>query len=389
MIYVRVLKAGPFNSIKLHFLNQLLHTSKDIKRGQVVMGTEANKQLLIEDDLYHEEIEHAQPNDMIIVIDAADEAVIDTLLKNVEELMNQSRVKTTTMKDEKENIDLKLGDYLSKAEVKSPFFFRNFTSNRKMGRIHSIFKTSFNIVLDDKILNFSTKGMPVSPHGCILDKDKIDQILESGKTGDIVRVENNVVTFYTRKIIFKVDFSEIEEIDLTVPVILLPLEEIGQTVLFKQLEKIAFENHIGLKQDKTAQKCLEILRNVHDRTSEEIRQTIKYLIGRGAGLTPSGDDVLLGFTMIRRAFDAEDYFEKLLKERTLESNTTAISMAYYESLFAGYINSLFVGLISSIEKENINTIQSIIELVARYGHTSGYDTLFGVFLGLQSLLNEK
>ena len=113
------------------------------------------------------------------------------------------------------------------------------------------------------------------------------------------------------------------------------------------------------------------------------------MIGRGAGLTPSGDDVLLGFTMIRRAFDAEDYFGKLLKEGTYESNTTAISMAYYESLFAGYINSLFVGLISSIEIENINIIQSIIELGTRYGNTSGYDTLFGVFLGLQSLMNEK
>lgn len=231
--------------------------------------------------------------------------------------------------------------------------------------------------------------MPVSPHGCILDKDKIDQVLENGKSEDLVKVENNEVTFYTRKIILKVDFSEIEEIDLMVPIILLPYEEIGKTVLFKQLEKIAFESYIGLKQDKTAQKCLEILRNVHDRTSEEIRQTIKYLIGRGAGLTPSGVDVLLGFTMIRRAFDADDYFEKILKEGMLESNTTAISMAYYESLFAGYINSLFVGLISSIEIENINTIQSIIELITRYGHTSGYDTLFGVFLGLNSLLNEK
>lgn len=389
MIYVRVLKAGPFHSLKLHFLNRLLHTSNDIERGQVVMGTEANKQFLIEQNLYHEQIEHAQPNDMVIVIDAADEVVIDTLIQDAEVLISQSIARTTTMKDDKKMVALKLGDYLSKAEVKSPFFFRNFTSDRKMGKIHSIFKTSFNIVVEDKILNFSTKGMPVAPHGCVLDKDKIDQVLENGKSGDLVKVENNEVTFYTRKIIFKVDFSEIKEINLTVPVIPLPLEDIGQTVLFKQLEKIAFKSHIGLKQDKIVQTCLETLQHVDNRTNEEIRQTIKYLIGRGAGLTPSGDDLLLGFTMIRSAFNAEDLFGDLLKETTNESNTTAISMAYYESLFAGFVNSLFIGLISSIEIKNINTIQGIIETITRYGHTSGYDTLFGAFLGLQSLLNKK
>ena len=116
---------------------------------------------------------------------------------------------------------------------------------------------------------------------------------------------------------------------------------------------------------------------------------LQYLIGRGGGLTPSGDDLVVGFTMAQKIFNDTSDWDQLLKEMLTQRNTTDISKAYYKAALEGYFSELFIVLVRALEWASEESVENIISLVRTYGHTSGTDTLFGFTLGLRSIINEK
>lgn len=119
-----------------------------------------------------------------------------------------------------------------------------------------------------------------------------------------------------------------------------------------------------------------------------IKSSVHHLIGRGKGLTPSGDDLLIGYTMIRKAFIGRDYFEEILRQGVETQSTTDISEAFYGGVLNGYVSSLFISLILAVQQKTYEEAKTLIDRIVHYGHTSGYDTLFGFYLGLQSLIND-
>jgi len=388
MIYARVLTNSSYNSLKLQYLKRTVNETKGVNRAKVVMGTEANKSFLKEIDLFHEDMESAQPNELMITIDAADETIIDDIIERAEKNL-KSELDTHSKNTINKNLNvLESNNYLSKTEVKSRFFLHGLSDKREMGTIHSKFKTSFNLMFDNKLVNFSTVGMPVTPHGCVLNTEKIDKVLKEGDLEDIVKVENEVFTFYTRGEVFEIDLSQIEEISFRIPAINLTNQQIAQTNIYRTLKDISFEKQIGLKNEGRVRESLQIMSHLSEQNNQKIQKAIDYLIGRGNGLTPSGDDILLGYTMIRQAFKTDDYFIRFLEEGINTKSTTAVSMAYYDSLLAGYVSSIFSGLISEVDEEDFHEIKQLTDLITFYGHTSGYDTLFGFYLGLQSMIRE-
>ncbi len=379
MINVRVLKDSQYHSLKMHFLNQNMQENPAIQRGEVIMGTEANKKYLAEKDFSHPAIEEVGSNDLIVIVEAADERTVDDLLTDAQDRLENHLLRETP----ESNKRLKV---LSHTEGKSPFFLRDFTKKRRMGKIHSIFKTSFNVLFKKQLLNFSTVGMPLSPHGCVLKKEKIDRVVNAGQPGDLVKFEEEVLTFYTRGDLFSIDLSQVEDVNLRIPQLPVSAKSIRQSETFQYLSQLNFTEEMGLQQEGPVIESFHTLQAVEKTEEPAIQQAINYLIGRGGGLTPSGDDVLLGFTMVRLAFQPDDFFINYLKEGLKQRSTTAVSTAYYEGLFAGYISSLFLAFLNKMtEKEAYLATRQLIDLITLYGHTSGYDTLFGIYLGLQSL----
>lgn len=386
MITVRILKNRNYHSLKLHFLQEALLETKE--KGIVVMGTEANKTSLMERELYDKEVEKAEPNDLVIIVDAKDQTIIDEIIERAENRLSERLKDDSRVQSEQQKNRLRRRPYFTKKESKSPFFLRSFTGKRKMGRMHSAFRSSFNVMFDHQLLNFSTVGMSVAPHGCVLDKDKIDRVLKNGKTNDLVKMENGIFTFYTRGDIVELDLSHLKEIDLSIPSLTMSKHDIKQTPLYSILEHLAFNQYMGLNKTEHVLESTERLKQIKSHNPQEILQAIEYLIGRGNGLTPSGDDMLLGFSMVRLAFNPHDIVIDYLKEGLSKRSTTAISQAYYDSLFVGYVNSIFLALLQAVESKNELEIHQLVQLITRYGHTSGYDTLFGFYLGMQSLIDE-
>lgn len=388
MLAIRVLENSTYNSLKLTFLKGIIG-KMNIERAEVIMGTEANKDELKAKDFYHEAMNATTANDLVIIVETKDDGLLDEIVAQADDILSEYLSKRKARPKGQPSAFRGLERYLSIREVKSAFFKRDFTDERLMGRIQSIFSSSFNVLFQEKLLNFSTVGMPASPHSCVLEEQTIQRLVKNGRTGNLVKLEGEVVTFYSRGAVFSVDLSEVPEVDLRIPKFDLNRTDIAETNLYQVLNQMTFSGEMGLKVEGAVLESIQVLENIADAKESVIQQAVNHLIGRGDGLTPSGDDILLGYGMVRQVFVLEDRFMKILKCGLKERSTTEVSVAYHESLLAGYVNSLFLGLLTSIELDDLDTTRKIAALITRYGHTSGYDTLFGIYLGLLSFIIEE
>jgi Protein of unknown function (DUF2877) len=113
------------------------------------------------------------------------------------------------------------------------------------------------------------------------------------------------------------------------------------------------------------------------------------LIGLGPGLTPSGDDLLIGFLATHRVWYsalwqmiADSRLNASLRAAARRTHilSSALLLSALHGTFAEIIYELFEALLFYPEKA-----QDKADELLRVGHTSGADLLTGVILGLMTL----
>lgn len=93
MLYTVVRENSYQDSINLMLLTNRVNTLEGVNRSQVMMGTDANKDILYSADLLTEEAASANPNDMVIVVAAEDEAVVDAVLSETKVFLSDLSAK--------------------------------------------------------------------------------------------------------------------------------------------------------------------------------------------------------------------------------------------------------------------------------------------------------
>lgn len=120
---------------------------------------------------------------------------------------------------------------------------------------------------------------------------------------------------------------------------------------------------------------------VSDRV--RLRAAVRWLLGRGLGLTPSGDDILCGFGAGCLALGRRDAHQRLCEViasvRTTRS-TTYVSEAYLDAMHDGCVNEGILALAQAAEKGR--DLGAPLAQAMDYGHTSGCDMLLGFGLAL-------
>lgn len=81
MLIVRVLQSNPYDSLKLHFLNQLMNQSTNVQEVQILMGTPTNKNYLSELDIQHPLLQSANSSNLMIVAKAGNENIVDEIIQ--------------------------------------------------------------------------------------------------------------------------------------------------------------------------------------------------------------------------------------------------------------------------------------------------------------------
>lgn len=274
-------------------------------------------------------------------------------------------------------------------EAKSNFLSLSIPEGRHMGKVHSVFRNSFNIELNGQLINISRIGMSLSAHGCVIDSEQMEMILKSIRPGDIVRLNNSVYSIYTKQLTINVDTSKFTEVDLSIPDLSDQYIDIEKTSVYQALKMISLENEIGLEIDERTQVNLNCLERLHRCETPQLNNAVNFLIGRGKGLTPSGDDLLVGYALTRKVVLRDSHIETVMKACLNDRRTTDISEAYYKAYLEGFVSSHLRQLMELLESLQLEEAKKLIYAIGQYGHTSGYDSLYGCYLGLESIINER
>jgi hypothetical protein len=106
------------------------------------------------------------------------------------------------------------------------------------------------------------------------------------------------------------------------------------------------------------------------------------LIGLGPGLTPSGDDVLVGIEAALHALDRPSAGFLALAMGDVEERTTALAATLLRHAAAGEFAERLHILLAALLGSDDETIATAIGRAAAWGATSGTDCLLGVLIGL-------
>lgn len=93
MLHTVIKKNSYQDSINLMLLTNSINTLEGITKCSIMMGTEANKDILDNSGLLTAEGKAAAPGDMIIVIDAEDAQIVDKVLTEADKFLNDLAVK--------------------------------------------------------------------------------------------------------------------------------------------------------------------------------------------------------------------------------------------------------------------------------------------------------
>lgn len=273
-----------------------------------------------------------------------------------------------------------------RGETKSNFLSLYLKDSLQMGSVHTLFENSLNIQFPFGLVHVGQIGMALSPFGCLIHSRKYRQLYNHCHPGDLVRFKQGKLVFYTQKDVFKIDLDTFAEVDLSIPKLELTAASLEGNILYQVFEETFFSLSIetGLPLTDTIREGLQSLAEPDlDKKRVADEKMIRLLIGRGIGLTPSGDDILIGYTFARVLFQEADNWQEKVASALKEKKTTAISEAYFAALLNGYINENFLSLAQMFTEQDREKIANTIQELKHFGHTSGTDTLYGFALGLK------
>lgn len=111
------------------------------------------------------------------------------------------------------------------------------------------------------------------------------------------------------------------------------------------------------------------------------------IIGKGAGLTPSNDDTLVGMLYALFLQGIQHHFFSDEIYQSLDQLTTYVSVAYLRAATQGLFSTPLIHLRHALASHR-NLHASLADVNA-LGHSSGADTLLGIWLGLHALESIK
>jgi hypothetical protein len=244
--------------------------------------------------------------------------------------------------------------------------------------IHSVFKRVVNIKTQDGLISVVTKSIGKSASYTVIDQE-ID-FLETGiKAGDLVKTNEKCLIFNS----LIVDMSNAQV-----------LNDIVSRDFRWEKSKIDFENLIAFKSsvdrysaNNSAWEKLHCDRDFNERIQKlkgkNPYEAVKYLIGLGPGLTPTGDDVLLGFLSIVNTCDDFISIREVFNNEILSNLKCTSDISGYflkmaaENHYHEYVQNVIYSMVHGLPESVSISVKKLLNI----GATSGTDIAIGMYLG--------
>lgn len=239
------------------------------------------------------------------------------------------------------------------------------------GNIHSVFSSSLNLMVSGRLIHIGSDLHPLSCLGITLAHEDMLRLTRSALPQNRVVVKNQQLRIYTYDRTATIDCSYSRPLDLRAS----PTAPEGEIQgLLEALNALDLHTHIGISWNNELKKALEALSV--PASDKEVKQAMCWLLGRGKGLTPSGDDILMGYGAAQWLFGGgSHYCNKLLS--VIRHQTTEVSLAYLQALCDGWLNEDYINLFHAARDGDRQKYPMLLEQIQHMGHTSGSDSLLG------------
>ncbi len=246
----------------------------------------------------------------------------------------------------------------------------------RMGRVHSVFSTSFNVLADERLVHVGPQDALMSATGVSVSPADMKQLLAGLRAGDIVASSEGRVRIYKRESADLLDLGCATVCNCSIP---LAASHLSAAWAQGCLARLPLRRGCGLYRDAQARACLQVLADPN-RDASELLTAARYLVGRGPGLTPSGDDILMGYTCARWAFGCAGSLPVYIADAT-RARSTEVSASYAEALRHGWVSPIYRDLICAAGLRDEQTFDRAARTIGQIGHTSGTDALLGLSIG--------
>lgn len=251
----------------------------------------------------------------------------------------------------------------------------------RLGKIHSVFDGSFLIQIKNQLIHIGCYQQYVASFGTYIERSLYGALLPYLKVGNVVTVTDETFSVYSRLGVktIALDFTELDLEVHPVPMDDQLIEDLHQLIT-EQTQNM----RVGLQLDNTFSRIQEDLMTAN-LSEQAWQRVVTYLVGRGKGLTPSGDDFLVGYLLVMKLFNTQraQALSQALTQTPL--STTDVSKAYLLSCVKGYVSSPLHELYQAVQREAVTSKN--INRVMRIGHTSGRDMTFGIKVGVDYIFN--
>ena len=253
-------------------------------------------------------------------------------------------------------------------------------------QVHSVYSHSVNLLINHHLLTIQTKGSALSPLSliCSLNAQQLSQL--PWKRGEYISARLIIAhdcTFYDTALIphtmhkvrsgFYRNFAA-EVIRLSQPQGFGRLLENIETddLILNHVQKVLHNVEVAFKQGLYQQAAL----------------LLSGLIGVGIGLTPSGDDFLCGVLAMlsAAAMQHTPLYRSLLQEIDIRiAQTNEISAAFLRCAMQNQYAQAVIDFFDINQLTDMKQV-SVLQSFQNIGHSSGMDTLFGIYFAAAFLM---
>lgn len=269
------------------------------------------------------------------------------------------------------------------------------------GKIHSIFQNGLNIKAGGSLIFIGNRKNGQIPFGIHLKNEDIQGLLHYCSADMEVAWdwESQMVLFPEPGIVLSC--GEAEVFNNSLSNLGRPLRPEMAEAFFDLLIKLRVNTGIGISAEEflasekaggdveTHVRSLVTACQSSDR--DAVESTLRYFLGRGPGLTPSGDDILIGFLVIDALTGySSSLFKDVLGGLARDGGlTTDVSREFLLYALNGDFSSVVNHAAEMIFNGNKQLCEEALVRLLETGHSSGMDTAFGMMVGLTAAFGQS
>jgi hypothetical protein len=264
-------------------------------------------------------------------------------------------------------------------------------------KIQSIFDTSLNLQLksEDRLITVFVSDHYDLPQGIRLDGEFPLQSLNAGlyaaSRGGILRFDSSTSAIDLRGA--PIWEGRLPDLPASVEqACLITWKTINREQRLKGTQLIAEElfrlDQGSMLTRKLSQPVFQLIMAAERLDACASQDAVHKIIGLGPGVTPSGDDILIGFlaglhSLVRNEKERQIFIQTFGKAILVQAKeTNAISRTYLYHAVKGEFSSSIVELVGAIRDGDVKRLLSAVGNAMNVGHSSGMDSITGLLIGL-------